>query len=47
MGQLVGGGNQFQTGNLIVSVLGAFVAIAAGAGIAYARSISGGRNSTR
>lgn len=39
--------DQFQSGNLIVSVLGALVAIAAGAGVAYARGIGGYRKPAR
>jgi uncharacterized membrane protein YeaQ/YmgE (transglycosylase-associated protein family) len=32
---------QFQSGNLVLSILGAVLVIAAGAGVAYARSIAG------
>ncbi len=39
--------DQFQSGNLIVSALGAFVAIAAGAGLSYARGIRGYRTPAR
>ncbi len=35
--------NQFQSGNLIVSVLGALAAIAVGAAISYVRGIGGYR----
>jgi len=33
--------DQFQTGNLIVSILGGFTAIAIGAGVSYVRGIAG------
>jgi uncharacterized membrane protein YeaQ/YmgE (transglycosylase-associated protein family) len=39
--------SQFQTGNLIGSVIGAFVAIVVGAGVSYARGIRGSRNLAR
>jgi uncharacterized membrane protein YeaQ/YmgE (transglycosylase-associated protein family) len=32
---------QFQSGNLVLSILGAVLVIAVGAGVAYARSIAG------
>jgi uncharacterized membrane protein YeaQ/YmgE (transglycosylase-associated protein family) len=39
--------NQFQAGNLIVSVLGALAVITIGASISYVRGVSGYRNTTR
>ena len=38
---------QFQSGNLIVSIVGALAAIAVGAGVSYARAIRGYRNPGR
>ena len=38
---------QFQTGNLLLAIVGALVVIVAWAGVAYARSISGARNAPR
>jgi uncharacterized membrane protein YeaQ/YmgE (transglycosylase-associated protein family) len=38
---------QFQTGNLILSILGAILAIALWVGVAYSRSLSGYRNAAR
>jgi uncharacterized membrane protein YeaQ/YmgE (transglycosylase-associated protein family) len=38
--------NQFQAGNLVVSILGALVVITVGASVSYARGISGYRNTT-
>jgi uncharacterized membrane protein YeaQ/YmgE (transglycosylase-associated protein family) len=35
------GDGQFQSGNLVLSILGAVLVIAAGAGVAYARDIAG------
>ena len=39
--------NQFQSGNLIVSVIGAMAAIVIGACIAYGRGIAGNRYAAR
>lgn len=39
-------GGEFQTGNLILSVLGALTAIALWAGVAYKRRLRGHRNSS-
>jgi uncharacterized membrane protein YeaQ/YmgE (transglycosylase-associated protein family) len=38
---------EFHTGNLILSVLGAMIVIALGAGVAYKRSLSGYRNTSQ
>jgi uncharacterized membrane protein YeaQ/YmgE (transglycosylase-associated protein family) len=38
---------QFQTGNLILSILGAILAIALWVGVVYLRSLSGYRNAAR
>ncbi len=38
---------EFQTGNLILSVLGAMIVIALWAGVAYMRSLSGYRTTSR
>jgi uncharacterized membrane protein YeaQ/YmgE (transglycosylase-associated protein family) len=39
--------DQFQSGNLLVSILGGVLVIALWAGVAYARSLSGYRNVPR
>lgn len=39
--------NQFQSGNLVVSAVGALLALAFGAALSYARGISGYRNPAR
>lgn len=37
---------QFHSGNLVVSIVGAFIVIVFWAGVSYARSLGGSRNST-
>jgi uncharacterized membrane protein YeaQ/YmgE (transglycosylase-associated protein family) len=40
-------GGEFQTGNLILSAVGAVIVIAVWASVAYKRSLSGSRNTSR